>query len=307
MVVYLDAVWVLNLLIDACLLKLTALMLKRQTSWIHLWSGALIASAVVLILFTPAAFLVDHPIGKLIYSVIIIFVTFGFHRITVFLQNLAAFYFTAFAIGGGLFAVHYFFQDGSFYASNRFLNTMNYGDPISWMTVIIGFPILWFFSKKRLNQTVTRKWQSSTIADVIVRFSDITIEAKAMIDSGNKLTDPLTQAPVMFLSKEVCQGNVPEVFFQAEKAPAGSLDLEDLTGDWKSRVAWVPYRAVDGTSRMTLAVRPDQVLILYEGKRIECTKSLVAFVDHSLSSSGDFSSILHPDMLLHGKMIETAS
>ncbi|EST13138.1 sigma-E processing peptidase SpoIIGA [Sporolactobacillus laevolacticus] len=307
MVVYLDAVWVLNLLIDACLLKLTALMLKRQTSWIHLWSGALIASAVVLILFTPAAFLVDHPIGKLIYSVIIIFVTFGFHRITVFLQNLAAFYFTAFAIGGGLFAVHYFFQDGSFYASNRFLNTMNYGDPISWMTVIIGFPMLWFFSKKRLDQTVTRKWQSSTIADVIVRFSDITIEAKAMIDSGNKLSDPLTQAPVMFLSKEVCQENVPEVFFQAEKAPAGSLDLENLTGDWKNRVAWVPYRAVDGTSRMTLAVRPDQVLIKYEGKRIECTKSLVAFVDHSLSSSGDFSSILHPDMLLHGKMIETAS
>ncbi|SFG39596.1 stage II sporulation protein GA (sporulation sigma-E factor processing peptidase) [Sporolactobacillus nakayamae] len=307
MVVYLDAVWALNLFIDACLLKLTALMLKRQTSRLRFWSGAFIASAIVLILFTPAAFVVDGPFGKLLYSAMIIFVAFGFHRISVFLQNLAAFYFTSFAIGGGLFAVHYFFQDGSFYANSRFLNTMNYGDPISWITVIVGFPALWYFSKKRLDQTVVRKWNSTTLADVTVRFLDVCIETKAMIDSGNKLVDPLTRAPVMFLEKSVCAGRVPEELFQKDNASSPSLNLEGIPDDWRNRIAWVPYRAVDGTGQLTLAARPDQVLILLDGKQIECTKSLVAFVDHSLSSSGDFNSILNPDMLLHGKIIETAS
>ncbi|MCO7126302.1 sigma-E processing peptidase SpoIIGA [Sporolactobacillus shoreicorticis] len=307
MVVYLDAIWALNLFIDACLLKLTALMLKRQTSRLRLWSGAVIASAIVLMLFTPAAFIVDQPLGKLLYSALIILVAFGFHRVSIFLQNLAAFYFTAFATGGGLFAVHYFFQDASFYASNRFLNTTNYGDPISWITVCIGFPILWFFSKRRIDQTVVRKWNSTTLADVRLRFFDICIDARAMIDSGNKLTDPLTGAPVMFVEKSVCGERIPKALFQTDGRQFVSPELSSIPEEWQNRIAWIPYRAVDGSNQLSLAVRPDQVVIMFEGKKIECTKSLVAFVDHSLSPSGDFSSILHPDMLLHGKVIDTAS
>nr|WP_290443380.1 sigma-E processing peptidase SpoIIGA [Sporolactobacillus kofuensis] len=302
-----DAVWVLNLLIDACLLKLTAIMLKRHTSRIRLWLGALVASAVVLLLFTPAAFLVDHPLGKLIYSAVIIFVTFGFRKLSVFLQNLAAFYFTAFAIGGGLFAVHYFFQDASFYADSHFLNTMNFGDPISWLTVLAGFPILWYFSKKRLDQTATRKWQQSTLAGVTVQLFDVTIDAKAIIDSGNKLSEPLTGAPVMFLNAELCQDKIPEALVHVENGVPSSLIIDELPSTWQKRVAWIPYRAVDGTHCMTLAIRPDRILIFVEGSQIECKKAYVVFVDHELSSSGDFNCILHPDMLLHGKKIETAS
>ncbi|UAK17058.1 sigma-E processing peptidase SpoIIGA [Sporolactobacillus terrae] len=306
LVVYLDAVWALNLFIDACLLKLTALMLKRQMTWLRLWLGALIASTIVLVLFTPAAFIVEHPLGKLVYSMLIIFTAFGYRRLSVFMQNLAAFYFTAFAIGGGLFAAHYFFQDASFYANSRFLNTMNYGDPISWIFVVLGFPLLWYFAKKRLDQTVVRKWHSSTIAQVSIRFFDDWIHAKAMIDSGNKLVDPLTQTPVMFLEKSVCSSCIPEALIQ-NRQTSEPLQLESIPEEWRHRLAWIPYRAVDGSSQLTLAIRPDEVVIYKDNKQMACRKALVAFTDHALSSSGDFNSILHPDMLLHGKIIKTAS
>ncbi|GGL44716.1 sigma-E processing peptidase SpoIIGA [Sporolactobacillus putidus] len=307
MVLYLDAVWLLNLLIDASLLQLTALMLKRRTNRIRFWLGAFTASSIVLILFTPLAFLVDHPLGKFLFSLFIIFVTFGFRRLSVFVQNLAAFYFLAFGIGGGLFALHYFFQSDSFYANSRFLTTLNYGDPISWIVIVTGFPFLWFFSKKRIDQTVVRKWQSSTGAELIIQMHNLTIKAKAIIDSGNKLYEPLTRFPVMFLSRDACKDALPSALFQTASDPESMLIREDLPDDLKNRLALIPFMAVDGSRQFTAAIRPDQVLIMHEGKLIECRKVYVALTEHTLSSSGDFDSILHPDMLLHGKVIEPAS
>ncbi|TGB00207.1 sigma-E processing peptidase SpoIIGA [Sporolactobacillus shoreae] len=307
MVLYLDAVWLLNLLIDACLLKLTALMLKRRVYRMRLLFGALMASSVVLILFTPFAILVTHPLGKFLFSVLIIFITFGYGRLSVFLQNLAAFYFSAFAIGGGLFALHYFFQNGTVYADSRFFNTMNFGDPISWIFVVLGFPALWLFSKKRMEQTAVRKWADSTGAEITVMIFNQTIRSRALIDSGNKLYDPLTRLPVMFLSREACGDKVPAALIQMAEMNDPFQVSPDLPGEWESRITWVPYSSVDGTTRYIIAFRPDQVLITHEGRTVECRRTLIALTAQKLSASGDFSSILHPDMLLNGKTIEPAS
>jgi sigma-E processing peptidase SpoIIGA len=307
LVLYLDAVWMLNLLIDACLLKLTALMLKRNVGHLRFWSGALLASTVVLILFTPLAFLVAHPAGKLLFSALIILTTFGFGRFSSFFQNLAAFYFTAFAIGGGIFGLHYFFQNTSSYADGSLLSTMNYGDPVSWIFVIIGFPALWLFSKKRFDQTATRKWERSTVARITIRIVDQNIFTDALIDSGNKLYDPLTRVPVMFLSQTACDGVIPDWLFQPFLSENFQDLQEQIPDEWQGRISWIPYRSVDGVPRSLLAFRPDEVLVTYEDHTLRCKKVLVALTDQVLSPSGDFHSILHPDMLLHGKIIEKAS
>ncbi|WP_010631027.1 sigma-E processing peptidase SpoIIGA [Sporolactobacillus vineae] len=307
MVLYLDAVWMLNLLIDACLLKLTALMLRRKVSRLRLWSGAVLASTVVLILFTPLSFLVAHPMGKLLFSVLIILTTFGFGRLSCFVQNLASFYFAAFAVGGGLFGIHYFFQNSSFYANGALLSTMNFGDPVSWIFVTAGFPLLWLFSKKRFDQVVTRKWERSVVTGIQIRIFDRTILTDALIDSGNKLYDPLTRVPVMFLSRSACQGMIPEPFFQPLQPERFQEIQEQLPAEWLEKLSWIPYRSVDGIPRSLLAFRPDEVLVTHGGRLLSCKKVLVALTDQVLSPTGDFGAILHPDMLLHGKAIDRAS
>lgn len=307
LVVYLDAIWLLNLLIDACLLKLTAFMLKRDIHWWRLWLGALFASMIVVLLFTPISFVLGGPAGKLVFSMIIILIAFGYHKASVFLQNLAAFYFSAFAIGGGLFALHYFMQNESFYANNHFLTTMNYGDPISWLFVVLGFPLLWYFSKRRINQTVIRKWNQSTLASVNITINDHVVQAKGMIDSGNKLCDPLTRQPVIFLSRDACADELPEVLFSQEQASEGTQWIETLPEDWQLRLALIPYQAVDGKKQFIWAFRPDQLTLIHEGHVYQTNRVLIAPTSHQLSSTGDFNCILHPDLLLNGKSAKTAS
>lgn len=307
MAVYLDVIWLLNFLIDFMLLKLTAIMMKRRVRSWRLWSGALFASSIILLLFTPLSPIFYHPIGKIFFSMVIILIAFGFGRWSVFIQNVLAFYFSAFAIGGGLFAVHYFFQSNSSYAGSGLLNTLSFGDPISWGMVLIGFPILWYFSKKRLDHVVVRKWQGTTQAQVTIEFFDRTIRSTGMIDSGNKLYEPLTRIPVMFLSREACADALPSALFHHEGGFQSLLEDETLPDEWKSRVAMIPYRGVDGSRQWITAVRPDRVVIQHEGRKIESPKIFVALTGHRLSGADDFDSILHPDMLIHGKMIIPAS
>lgn len=74
-----------------------------------------------------------------------------------------------------------------------------FGDPISWMFVVIGFPAIWFFSKKRIEDIETKSIQYDELVMVQAEFSGQTIRAKGLVDSGNQLYDPLTKTPVMIL------------------------------------------------------------------------------------------------------------
>ena len=73
-----------------------------------------------------------------------------------------------------------------------------FGDPISWMFVVIGFYHMVF--EKRIEDIETKSIQYDELVMVQAEFSGQTIRAKGLVDSGNQLYDPLTKTPVMILA-----------------------------------------------------------------------------------------------------------
>ncbi|MFC7392468.1 sigma-E processing peptidase SpoIIGA [Scopulibacillus cellulosilyticus] len=306
MTIYLDAVWLLNLFIDFMLFKMTSIILKRPVHPLRLGLGTLVASSIVCLLFTPLSPFFYNPLGKFLFSLMIVFIVFGYRKFFLFVQSFLTFYFSAFMIGGGLFAAHYFFESSQSYAPQNLFSTLSYGDPISWTFVIIGFPILWYFSKKRLDHLVIRKWQSSEQVKTEIILFGKTITVTGLIDSGNKLYDPLTRTPVMFLSYSGAQGVLPKCLFEGWHHQYAALH-PDINEELASRISMVPYRTVSGGQQLITTVRPDNVYIYHDGKTIQSPKAVIALTSDRLSSEGDFDCILHPDMMLKGKTIESAS
>ena len=140
MTLYLDVIWVLNYLIDYLLLLLTALVLKRRHSKIRFTFGAFVASLIVFLMFTPIGEWFYHPVTKLVYSALIVFVAFGYKRFTYYIQGLLMFYFVTFMTGGALFALHFFWQSELPISSEGLIPHASIGSPISWMLVAFGFP-----------------------------------------------------------------------------------------------------------------------------------------------------------------------
>ncbi|RBW67364.1 sigma-E processing peptidase SpoIIGA [Bacillus taeanensis] len=296
MTIYLDVIWFLNFCTDFLLLSLTGIFLKRDLKKLRLLTGTLIASCYVIAIVSPLSYLFYHPLFKLIFSMFLMIIVFGYKKFSYFMQNLCMFYFVTFMIGGGMLAVHYFLQsDWEVMRSLAAAKSTGYGDPISWSFVIFGFPSLWYFSKHRVEHLEIRKVHYDQIADVTIQIEESIFTVKGLIDSGNQLADPITKTPVMILDINHCQ--LPEALHKKLKEVALIFQMEEKHS-WQERVRIVPYRGVGQVQEFLTAIKPDLVTISQGNTKYETNKCLIGLSENMLSSEDDFQCILHPKMLL---------
>ncbi len=304
MAIYLDVIWFLNFCIDLLLLLLTGIVLKRTLVKWRILLGSLLASSIIFLLLTPYSALFYHPVFKVVLSVCIVVVTFGFKKFSYFIQNLLTFYFVSFICGGGLIALHYFFNN-EMVILNGVVSTKStgLGTPISWLLVIIGFPSLWYLSKKRFEQIEVRKIKYDEIVDVALAINEIELHLKGLIDSGNQLQDPLTKRPVMIIDMNEMQNKFPKDIVEQAKHPEMIGDSSfSINKGWEEKLCIIPYRGVGQVNQFIIGVKPDRVVItLQKGEQLQCNNVVLGLNFTNLSSDGDFHCILHPQMLVQGK------
>ncbi|WP_230499886.1 sigma-E processing peptidase SpoIIGA [Sutcliffiella rhizosphaerae] len=306
---YLDAIWLLNFAFDFLLLKMTGIILKRQVATWRLVAGAFIGSVIVVLMFTPAQFMVTHPFMKILFSLAMVFVAFGFHRLKSFLENLTVFYVTTFATGGGMLAVHYALQVDQRFANETIMTlTSGLGDPVSWLFVLVGFPILLYFSRKQFDSIETRRFKYDQLASITISIEGEVITLTALLDSGNQLFDPITKSPVMIAEISALQPLLTEELIQAVDSVTRTQAWPTFTQNtkWVDRIRIIPYRAVGKETTLMLAIKPDKAIIHHDHKSYETTKFLLGLTKTKLSSEGDYICIIHPKML-QGVVVEDVS
>lgn len=298
MTIYMDAIWLLNFFFDFLLLLLTQILARNDTSKWRIICGALIASFIVPItIYFPSSFFTT-TIGKLIYSIFIIFTAFRFSTIHQFIKLFLLFYFITFTIGGGLIAIHYLFLQN---AMQVFTVSPSFGDPISWLFVLIGFPIIWLFTKRRMDKHVTEKLKYDELCPVKVQIDSQIFSTMGFIDSGNHLVDPLTKIPVI-----ICDELFIKQFFNTDDWQMlheswTHFDLTKLPAKWKKRIQIVPYKGVKGHSDLLYVIRPDQLTITYQTIEMVTKKVLIGIQFARLTKDKQYQCLLQP------QIIQTAS
>lgn len=299
MTVYLDIIWALNLLFDSFLLYLTAIFLKRRIRLWRLFAGGFIGSIIILLMFTPVNVYSSHPLSKLFFSVIMVFTAYGYKRLSYFIKGLMTFYAATFLIGGALIGVHYFIQYDSKLTTEVLLSIVKgFGDPISWLFVMLGFPLAWYFSKKNEENLEMAKIQYDQIVNVSLRIETETFHIKGLVDSGNQLYDPLSKLPVMIVSvknqMETLSDPLKKIVNEQEQLLMGGTELPT---EWQNRLRIVPCKVVGQEHQLIVAVKPDSILIEQNGDFYPCEKGLISFTTQQLSSDDAFQCIVHPKML----------
>ncbi|MEH7155569.1 sigma-E processing peptidase SpoIIGA [Neobacillus drentensis] len=305
---YLDVIWALNLLFDSLLLYLTAIFLKREIRIGKLIAGGFIGSLIILLSFTPLNVYTSHPISKFIFSILMVLITFGYKRFTFFIKALMTLYVSTFLIGGALIGAHYFIQYDSNLSMKLIMSSAKgFGDPISWIFVLIGFPVAWHFSRKNVESMEMTKIQFDQIVKVSVKIENETLTFKGLVDSGNQLYDPLSKQPVMFVSIKNQMDTIPESIKKLANDPEELITgKEDLPEEWQNRLRIIPTRVIGQEHQLIIAVKPESILIEHKETQYLCDKGLVSFTIKQLSSEDAFQCIVHPKMLTGPKQpIET--
>jgi stage II sporulation protein GA (sporulation sigma-E factor processing peptidase) len=122
-----------------------------------------------------------------------------------------------------------------------------------------------------------------------------------LIDTGNRLKDPLTGSPVILLEYNAAAVFLPEEVRRAFMAfDAGDLGLiSELLANstWFSRFRVIPYTSVGGGKGLLPGFRADEILISDRGRNFRAENVVVGIHVNKFSEAGAFSALLHPDVL----------
>ena len=137
------------------------------------------------------------------------------------------------------------------------------------------------------------KAETKYLYDVTLQKGTKKILLKGLLDSGNQLTDPLTDRPVHITDyNEICR-----LLSEAEiQELDGFLDME-LCGQGDALFRYIPYHSVGEGRGILPAITLDSMEIKHGESAWNTKRVLVAVSRRAVSSGGKYQMILHPRIL----------
>lgn len=182
--VYLDIVLILNFLFDFVSILGTSIILKRNTKIIKIIIGSILGELSCLSLFIRFNS-IELILFKIVISILINLIVFGFNDIRYFSTNIYYFYLLELLLGGFLYMVK---------SKNIFIE------------ILIGIIFIYYFIKniKKLKNNYNK------YISIKLDINNNTYKLNAFLDTGNRLKDPYLNSPIIILNnnKYNFKGNI---------------------------------------------------------------------------------------------------
>ena len=212
MKIYLDLVLFLNFIFDFLLLITTSILLRRRVKLYRIFIGALVGSLSILFLFIKITSL-QLFLLKLVVSLIMVLITFGYKNLKYTLKNLGYLYMTSIILGGFLY-----FLNLQLSYKNEGIVFFHQGLSINYIFLIIFSPIILYIYIKqgiRLRRTYTNYYK------VHITMKDKVIKCIGYLDTGNNLIDHITNKPVILINPSLIK-KIPKYYFTYFNGPNDS-------------------------------------------------------------------------------------
>lgn len=193
MTIYLDYVFFINFFMDFILLLSVSMILRRNVKILSLIKGAFLGSISLITLFLNINS-IELFIFKIVVSILMTLITFGYKNIKYTLKNVLYLYLNSIMLGGLLY-----FLNNQFSYKEEGLVFYNNGFSINLTIILISTPILMYFYIKQLYDL---KNNYSVYYKVDIKYKDKIIKLNGFLDTGNKLFDPITKKPIIIATKK---------------------------------------------------------------------------------------------------------
>lgn len=290
-VVYIDVLFAVNLITNYFILLAVSIIFHRVDKRWRLLLGAAFGALYSLLIFVPSLSFLYSVILKLVFSIIIVVISFHFSSFISLVKLVIGFYITSFLFGGIVFAVYLFASPPGLYINNGVL----YFDISPLM--LIGTSAGCYIVITLVSRLLHRKNHEDSIYDLTVYLGSLSCNAKALMDTGNSLCDQITGAPVIIVEYQTVEKLIPKSMRSSFKN--GTIDPNGgfKPTEWPGRLRVIPYNTVSGANNLLPAFKPDRVKA-HAGKVIlDTTNVLIAVNNKKLSEDGSYTALLNAVML----------
>lgn len=293
--IYIDVIFLENLIMNYLILWSTAKLLKERYSKIKLIFASALGAFYAVFMYFPQFDYFYSFFYKIFFSIIIIIVAYTPKKISLFFRIAGVFYLLSFVFGGAAFGL-YFIING--------LKADNSG-----VLFIGSFPVIILFISSGISYIFIKYFWSfvhckikreKTLVQLIIDFDGDKVFSTALVDTGNSLYEPISKIPVIVveydLLKDIMPNNIQSVL---------NLNTEDLktitsvisNSKWMSRFRVIPFKSLGKESGLLIGFTPDKVNISYDNKNIVLEKIVIGIYNKKLSNNGEYDSLVHPDIL----------
>ncbi|SHK39576.1 stage II sporulation protein GA (sporulation sigma-E factor processing peptidase) [Paramaledivibacter caminithermalis DSM 15212] len=249
-----------------------------------------------IIFFPSLHFLLSFSM-KLVISMLIIIISFTPDKFKDFFKYLSIFYLVSFVFGGTAFALFYFtnfnsiLSNGIFYTNNFSFKVLFYSVALAYVLIVLSIS----YVKNKINKENLYKV-------IIIEFDKREKEINALIDTGNSLSDPISQFPVIVVEYNAIEALLPEGVKEIFKNDNFNK-LEKITAilqrsDWMNRFRIIPFTSIGMENGILIGFKPDNVKMKNNGEIVNLNKIIVAISTNTLSPNGDYKALLNPDILV---------
>lgn len=292
--IYAELLLVENLVINYLILVVTSKICDRDVSKKRLLFGALIGAFYAFVFFIPSIHFLYSTIMKILFSCLIVSISFSPKRIKYLLKLIICFYGVSFAFGGLILAGIYFTDMSGLIKNNIFyIQELSYAKVI--MFAVIGYFLLINFSKILKRKIL----KNELLTQIHIEIDGETTFVKGIMDTANFLVDPISKIPVIVVEFSALEDFLPGVFkdilndemMALEKIPQNIYEI-----GWGKRLRFIPYTSLGAQNGMLIGVKPDAICIKKDNKRYNIKNIIIGIYNGSIGNE-DYSALLHPDIL----------
>ena len=295
MTIYIDVVFLENLVMNSIILIASGIILKKKLKWIRILLASSLGAIYTIIGYISVLEIYSNLVLKVILSILIIYIAFNPQTVKQLWKDVLIFYLTSFVFGGVAFALIYVVKPQEILMKNGLflgtypLKTVLLAAIVAFIILIAAFAIVKTkFSKKDM------------FCEVEVELNNKKIKTRAMIDTGNLLKEPITNTPVIVLEHTLLYECVPkEILDNLESILGGELVKipEEIRNEYISRLKLIPFASLGKQNGMLVGIKADSLKIIQDEQEKESKNVIIGIYNKSLTKRGEYRALIGIDLL----------
>ncbi len=296
MTIYIDVVFLENLVMNSIILIASGIILKKKLKWIRILLASSLGAVYTIIGYISVLEIYSNLVLKVILSILIIYIAFNPQTVKQLWKDVLIFYLTSFVFGGVAFALIYVVKPQDILMKNGLflgtypLKTVLLAAIVAFIILIAAFAIVKTkFSKKDM------------FCEVEVELNNKKIKTRAMIDTGNLLKEPITNTPVIVLEHTLLYECVPkEILDNLESILGGELVKipEKVRNEYISKLKLIPFASLGKQNGMLVGIKADSLKIIQDDQEKENKNVIVGIYNKSLTKRGEYRALIGMDLII---------
>lgn len=294
--IYLDLLWLQNLIMNFLLLFTTSKCARIKIRVLRLLLSSAIGALYAVAAILPQASILQSMLVRILVSIVMLVAAFGLVDIKKFLKLTALFYAAAFLFAGASFGLYYLLETENILSGDIAIgNYPLYLLAAASLIAIALFRFIWSVTRIKASDC-------ESLYKIEVCFDGETISMEALLDTGNRLVDPISRCPVIVVEFEgIKDALLPEVKVLFEQSLENNFEAITrliAASSWIGRFRMIPFSALEKKDGMLIGFKPDRVRVLMSNIWHEIENVVIAIYNHKLSQNSRYRALLHPGIII---------